>query len=208
MRRRLLTQYIFEDVFHKFMHFFKTRERRESKFLYDISFGFMPRMFNPHIDPDDKILYEEESEVPEMYFCLEGKVGIGFSIFARGPEGRQFKISKYFKKTFIICDHYVINNKRSEFIYMVFKPVHCFALTKKFLLREIFPNYPEIASEMKAEALLRYRKSLKNPITEHMNREYENLNRKSVTRVYEFKDKKVANLNDSRGSPDGSPGRG
>ncbi len=88
MRRRLLTSYIFEDVFHKFMHFFKTRERKESKFLYDISFGFMPRYFNPALDPDDKLIYEEESEVPELYFCLEGKVGIGFSIFSRGLEGK------------------------------------------------------------------------------------------------------------------------
>ena len=53
MRRKLLTTYIFEDVFHKFMHFFKTRERKESKFLYDISFGFMPRYFNPNIDNED-----------------------------------------------------------------------------------------------------------------------------------------------------------
>ena len=45
---------------------------------------------------------------------------------------------------------------------------------------------------MKAEALLRYRKVLKTPITEHMNREYENLNKKSVTRVYEFRDKKAS----------------
>ena len=74
---------------------------------------------------------------------------------------------------------------------MVLKPIKCFALTKKFLLREIFPKYPEIAAEMKADALLRYRKSLKNPITEHMNKEYSNLNKKSVTRVYEFRDKKI-----------------
>ena len=65
------------------MHFFNTRERLESKFLYDITFGFMPRHFNPTLDPDDKVLYEEESEVPEMYFALEGKIGIGFSLFAR-----------------------------------------------------------------------------------------------------------------------------
>ena len=135
MRRRLLTSYIFEDVFHKFMHFFKSRERKESKFLYDIAFGFLPRHFNPQADPDDKILYEEEAEVPEMYFALEGKIGVGFTIFSRGLDGKQYRVSKTFKKTFIICDHYVINNKRSEFIYMVIRPIKCFALTKRFLLR-------------------------------------------------------------------------
>ena len=58
----------------------------------------------------------------------------------------------------------MINNRRSEFIYMTLKPIKCFALTKKFLLRQIFPKYPEIASQFKSEALLRYKNSLKNPI--------------------------------------------
>jgi hypothetical protein len=140
-----------------------------------------------------------------MYFCLEGKVAVGFSLFAsRGVQatqgtgdslldpatGRLYRISKTFKRTFLICDHYVINNKRSEFVYIVTKPLKCYALTKKFLLNKIFPKYPEIAAEMKAEALLRYRKSLKQPVTEHMNQEYENMNKKSVTRTYEFREKK------------------
>lgn len=45
----------------------------------------------------------------------------------------------------MICDHYVVNNVKCEFLYIVTKPVNCFALTKKFLLKEIFPKYPEIA---------------------------------------------------------------
>jgi hypothetical protein len=68
--------------------------------------------------------------------------------------------------------------------------VKCFALTKKFLHYKIFPKYPDIASEMKAESLLRYRRSLKVPITAHMEREYKNMNRKSLNRVFEFKEKK------------------
>ena len=145
MKRRLMTSYLFEDIFHKFKHFFKTYENKESKFLYDISFGFLPRFFNPD-DPDDKLLYDEESEIPEMYFCLEGKIGVGYSIFGRGLESKQYKLAKFYKKEFLICDHYVVNNKRSEFIYMVLKPIKCFALTKKFLHHDIFPKYPEIAN--------------------------------------------------------------
>ena len=150
----------------------------------------MPRNFNPNIDSEDKIIYGEEEEVPEMYFCLEGKIGIGFSMFARGFDSKQFRISKTLKKTFIICDHYVINNRRSEFLYQVLKPIKSFALTKKFLTHKIFPRYPEIASEMKAESLMRYRRTLKNPITAHMQKEYKNMNKKSLNRVFEFKEKK------------------
>ena len=134
----------------------------------------MPRYFNPTIDPEDRVLYIEEDEVPEMYFCLEGKIGIGFSFFSRMPgeiggkdllvdpiTGRQYRVSKTFKKTFLICDHYVLNNHRSEFAYLVLKPIKCFALTKKFFLNTIFPNYPEYSAEMKGEALHRYRKKVK-----------------------------------------------
>lgn len=77
MKRKLMTSYLFEDIFNKFHLFFQLEKQRDSKFLYDISFGFVPRSFDPKIEID-KILIEEEDEVPEMYFCLKGKVGIGY----------------------------------------------------------------------------------------------------------------------------------
>jgi hypothetical protein len=68
MKRRLMTNYLFEDLFSKFRLYFKVDNNRDSKFLYDISFGFMPRYFDPH-EEEDQIIYDEESEVPEMYFA-------------------------------------------------------------------------------------------------------------------------------------------
>lgn len=65
---------------------------------------------------------------------------------------------------FIICDHFVVNNLRCEFVYMCVVPVKCFALTKKFLLKNIFQKYPEIANEIKANSHMRYQKYLKRPI--------------------------------------------
>lgn len=50
---------------------------------------------------------------------------------------------------------------------MVLQPVQCFALTKKFLFKEIFPKYPDMANILKSEALLRYKKYIKEPITAH-----------------------------------------
>jgi len=77
-----MTNYLFEDLFYKFRMFFNTQENRESRFLYDVSFGFMPRKFEP--TEEDKIIYDEEEEVPEMYFIIEGQVGIGYSLIANG----------------------------------------------------------------------------------------------------------------------------
>lgn len=74
---------MFWDIYKQFRYFFKPTEFREEKFLFDVAFGFIPRFFNPE-DPDDKIIYDEESEVPEILFCQEGKLGVGYSTYSRG----------------------------------------------------------------------------------------------------------------------------
>jgi len=77
-----MTVYLFSDIFENFNRFFCVDSTKESKFLFDISFGFMPRKFEP--SDEDKMIYDEEDEVPEMYFFNEGTVGIGFSLIANG----------------------------------------------------------------------------------------------------------------------------
>lgn len=140
MKRKLMTSYIFHDIFTEFKYFFKSSQdsNREQKFLYDISYGFLPRNFNPSVDPDDQVIYVDEDEVPEMYFCLEGVVSIGYFFDLRNSTKNEFQAVRKFVHQFILCDHYVVNNCRCEFVYMVDMPVKCFALTKKFLLKNIF----------------------------------------------------------------------
>lgn len=146
-----MTDYLFKDLFKDFRQFFNTNENRESRFLYDVSFGFMPRKFD--VSEEDRVIYDEEDEVPEMYFIIEGSIGIGYSLIANGISRKQYKIARKFKANVLICDHYVVNNMKSQFIYLVLKNVKTFALTKKFLLKEIFPKYPDIASKIKTESL-------------------------------------------------------
>ena len=80
MKRKLMTNYVYEDIFKNFKFFFKSScdSSRELNFLYDVSFGFLPRNFDPVFDEDDRYIYHEEDEVPEMYFCMEGLVSVGF----------------------------------------------------------------------------------------------------------------------------------
>lgn len=47
---------------------------------------------------------------------------------------------------------------------MVIKEIKSFALTKKFLLKEVFPKYPDIANQIKADALLRYKRIIHKPL--------------------------------------------
>jgi len=79
--------------------------------LSDISYGFMPRTFSAA--EDDRIIYDENQEVSELYFIHEGYVGIGFSLVNTGFSNRSFIMSKKQEGIQLICDNYVINKKNS-----------------------------------------------------------------------------------------------
>ena len=85
-----MTVYLFQDIFKKFDRFFTPS--METGFLYDISFGFMPRFFQAN--DEDRIIYDEEDEVLEMYFITEGVIGIGFYLVANGMTNDQHYITK------------------------------------------------------------------------------------------------------------------
>ena len=56
----------------------------------------MPRKFE-HLDDQDKILYDEEEDVTEMYFIIEGIVGVGFNLMSNGIKNKSLIISKELK---------------------------------------------------------------------------------------------------------------
>ena len=71
----------------------------------------MPRKFE-HLDDQDKILYDEEEDVTEMYFIIEGIVGVGFNLMSNGIKNKSLIISKELKgekNQTIVADHYVVN---------------------------------------------------------------------------------------------------
>ena len=47
--------------------------------MYDVAFGLKPRSFSEK--DDECVIYDEEEEVLEMYFILNGTVGIGFHTY-------------------------------------------------------------------------------------------------------------------------------
>ena len=58
-----------------------------------------------------------------MYFVIDGAIGIGFSLIVKGYSQKQFSIGKKLLAPQLICDHYVVNNKRSQFIYISMKQI-------------------------------------------------------------------------------------
>ena len=87
-----MTVYLWQDIFLKFRRFFQVDTDDELEFLYDISFGFLPRHFLPN--DDDRIIYDEEQEVHEMYFIEEGIIGVAFSLITKGFASTKFSIGK------------------------------------------------------------------------------------------------------------------
>jgi len=77
-----MTVYLFSDIFIKHKGFFTVDSVSDIPFLYEIAFGFQPRIFLNN--EDDKVIYDEEEEVQEMYFFQEGVVSIGFGLISNG----------------------------------------------------------------------------------------------------------------------------
>ena len=53
----------------------------------------MPRKFDHSCD-EDKMIYDEEEEVKEMYFMTDGIIGIAFSLISNGMLNKQSHIGK------------------------------------------------------------------------------------------------------------------
>ena len=190
IKRKIMINYLFGDVFFLFRHFFRSADELDSKFLYSISFGFQPRRFE-----EDEIIYEEETEASEIYFIMKGSVNVG----CRLPGvAKPFMLQKSLKERQIIADFYVCFNKKSEFLYQAAKQTDCYCLTKKFI-NEIFQKFPTAASRIKEYSFDRYRVLIKNPMKEMRAQKLEELNLRSSYKVIKIEDKEeVKSTNQSK----------
>ena len=85
--------------------------------LFDLCSNLMPRRFiasNQH----DRLIYEENDEVAEMYFITKGKVAFATNEFRSKMTLGNFDVFKINKGSTLICDHEAINRKRTECHYL------------------------------------------------------------------------------------------
>ena len=57
---------------------------KDTKFLYAICFGLKPARFDAIENDEDKLILDMEEEVSDMYFIMEGQVGIGYYMMTQG----------------------------------------------------------------------------------------------------------------------------
>ena len=82
---------MFSNAFYNsYSRFFDLDLKDKFELLYDLSIGMAPRLF----EAEEKILYDEDQEVAEMYFVEEGFIGIGFTLLQNGITGRNYILSK------------------------------------------------------------------------------------------------------------------
>ena len=80
IKRAIIVHFLFDDIFYNFRSFFKPEKYKDSKFLYDVAFGLMPRLFSE--SEEENIILDEEEDVLEMYFVMQGTVGVGYHLFS------------------------------------------------------------------------------------------------------------------------------
>ena len=90
-------------------------------------------------------------------------------------------LSKKEYAPFLICDHYVISDTKSQFIYMAnHNELSCLALSKKFMFDKVFPNYPEIFLTMQEESRKYYQKYIFTPVHQDRLQKVQNMNSQSI----------------------------
>lgn len=83
----------------------------------------------------------EDQEISEIFFVLEGLIGIGFSRLTFSKYD-QLKVAIKYGINQMIGEHYVMNCTRSDFVYIALKPTRGFALSLRHIksLRDDFLN--------------------------------------------------------------------
>ncbi|CDW71925.1 cation channel family protein [Stylonychia lemnae] len=198
VKKNIMVQFLYDDVFYKFKNFFKTRKNLESKFLYDISFNLKPRQFFP--ESHRCIIYDEEDEVPEMYFIQKGQIGVGFYMFSKNPTDQSYRIGLLINEGSFICDYYVCQNKKSQFVYAAQKEVHAFSLSKRYLQTYIFDKYPDIAVEIKEDSLHNYKENIMNKMIKLRQEHLEEVNKISTYKMINVQQREDFNHDDLESS--------
>lgn len=181
VKHYILLSYLFDDIIYRFRSFFQIDYIKSSScFLYDVCFGLKPAKFDPTI-ANDTLIFDEEDEVSEMYFILQGHVGVCHYMLTQGLSKRQISTGIKYDKPTYICDFYVCHNQRSEFIYQAegTQVVTGFSLAKQFLLKEIFPKYLKISQQIKDTSERRYNKNIRRVMNDLRNRHIIEINKQS-----------------------------
>lgn len=185
IKTEIIFRYLFRDIFDCHSRFFFSRSRplmrADQEFLADIARGMMPRIFfSEH--HTDKVIYEEDQEVAEMYFVNQGFIGIAMNTYTSAFNQSNFEYGRKQKGYQIICDHYVLNKRKSLYNYIAIEDVHSFGLTSKYLHETLFAKYKDYKVAMQLDAVRYYTNHVYKPLEKHRRECYHIQNQQNLNK--------------------------
>ena len=114
-------------------------------------------------------------------------VGIGFLTYQQPLEKKPYQITHQISANSFFGDHYLCSNTNAEFLHVAETEVEAFALTKDFLMNEVFPKYPIVYRDIRNEAKARYNASVKDEVLRHKSLHLELVNRRSAHKSLTFR---------------------
>lgn len=183
LKQDVVVYYLNKDIFEKNLRFFRSDQKMtstlrgwtpfvankkddlmEPSFLYHFTCGLQPRMFDSK-DNLDKIIFEEEAEVSEMYFFQTGQIGIAINQLSQKSSSGFFQVVQRRNGHQLIADHYIINNKRSNFIYIALESCHGYGISKKYV-HSILDSYPDEKGSIRARTYRHYMQHTYKPVSD------------------------------------------
>lgn len=126
-------------------------------------------------------------QVCEMYIIESGMVGIGYSklnideMVDEYLDKLPFLIALRRSGSQVVCDHYVLSGKRSNFTYMALSEVESFCLRAHYL-QSVFEQrfkYGEYRNFLSSLCFYHYNTSIYKPIIRHRDKYVKELNNKT-----------------------------
>jgi hypothetical protein len=91
IQEHIMCKFLFQDIFElpAFKSFFKMGREFDDNFVYEIAFGFMPRLFKN--TAEDRYMLEEEENVTEIYFIIKGEWAIAYNSYLKPQDGLAYE---------------------------------------------------------------------------------------------------------------------
>ena len=134
---------MYVDLIYEFREFFKEGVN-SSRLSYQLSFGFLPRIFYP-----GDIIFNENDLVEELYLIRKGKVEVGFT-----SDNEIIPVVTLTSKN-SFGDYYVIRDKRAQFVYQAKDTVEVIGIKKEYFM-SILSSFPRKEEVIKRSILERY----------------------------------------------------
>jgi len=168
IKNKIISKYLFKDVVRYHTRFFTQAFKNDEHFIADICTGLMPRRFRA-ADPQDRVILEEDQDAAEMYFVQTGLVAIAFHSFQSSLYNPPYKEAHRRRGIQLICDHYVLNKRRSTFSYIAVQDVSGFGLPSDFMFNRIEPVYGDYFLQMQGDSRAYYMSHIFRPFMKTKN---------------------------------------